>query len=124
MPRELLVPPVVSRPDGDAVRVPHLPERALDMVMRAVAAHHVGIAPVEVIGEDHLLLSGVRCSRSEVPTVHSSNVTAYSNLCEGRGAEMPPSTRHLTSDSDDAWTVAVPSQPRLHVHKSVPSDPE
>ena len=55
MHRDLVVRPVVLRPDGDAVRVLHLPEGALDMVLRAIAAHQVGIAPVVVVGEDQRL---------------------------------------------------------------------
>ena len=48
---DLLVRPVVLRPDRDAVAVLHLLERALDVMLRAVAAHQLGVAPRVVVGE-------------------------------------------------------------------------
>ncbi len=49
---DLLVRPVVLRADRDAVGVLELPEGALHMVLRAVAAHQFGVAPPGVVGEE------------------------------------------------------------------------
>ena len=52
---DLLIRPVVLRAQGAALRPLHLAERAFDMVLGAIAAHDVGVAPVVVVGEQQRL---------------------------------------------------------------------
>ena len=52
---DLLIGPVVLGAQGDAVRPLHLAEGAFDVVLGAIAAHDVGVAPVVVVGEQERL---------------------------------------------------------------------
>ena len=52
---DLLIGPVVLGAQGDAVGALHLAEGPFDMVLGAIAAHDIGIAPVVVVGEQERL---------------------------------------------------------------------
>ena len=52
---DLLIRPVILWAQGATLRPLHLAERAFDLVLGAIAAHDVSVAPVVVVGEQQRL---------------------------------------------------------------------
>ena len=113
------VGPVILRPDRDAVGILALPEGTRDMVLNAVAAHQLRVAPIVVVGRDHGLAQQVRARACAKPAGRTGSAASAS-------CRIPPTRPRTTrarggpaarrqSACAVATARALAPQPRPHL---------